>query len=256
MPVGALALAIVITGSSLTFAQTKPQSEVAPAASADQSHDLSGVWMRNAPPATGLEYWVYEFSKEDPPMTPWGEAQFKAARSSFGDHPYPLNEVNDPLYHNCAPPGVPRIYLHPTPVQIVAAPGELIMLFEYDFIRRQIFIDGRPHDKTFGPMWMGDSIGHWEGDTLVVDTVNFNTKTWLDRMGHPHSDALHVIERFRRPDHEHLALDITIDDPKAYSKPWTTHLDFLLKPWTLEEHLCVDYDTFQNVEKGETMPAK
>jgi hypothetical protein len=76
-------------------------------------------------------------------------------------------------------------------------------------------------------------------------------------MGHPHSDALHVIEHFRRPDHDHLTDDITIDDPKAYSTPWTTRLEFVLKPkWTLEEHLCVDYDTFQNVEKGETMPPK
>src|SRR2546430_1490679 len=82
--------------------------------------------------------------------------------------------------------------LHPFPMQIVQAHGEIIMLFEYDSIRHQIFTDGRPHDTALGPSWMGDSIGHWEGDVLVADTVNFNDKTWLDRMGHPHSDALHI----------------------------------------------------------------
>ena len=100
------------------------------------------------------------------------------------------------------------------------------MLFEWDSLRHQIFIDGRKHDETLGPLWMGDSIGHWEGDTLVADTVNFNDKTWLDRIGHPHSDQLHVIERIRRVDHEHLQDDITIDDPKAYTKPWTGRIDF------------------------------
>jgi hypothetical protein len=104
---------------------------------------------------------------------------------------------------------------------------------------------------------MGDSIGHWEGNTLVADTVNFNDKTWLDRMGHPHSDALHVVERIRRINHDHLIDDLTIDDRKAYSKTWTAHLDFTLKPdWTLTEQFCEDQDSFQNIEKTETAPAK
>ena len=92
-------------------------------------------------------------------------------------------------------------------------------------MRHQIFTDGRPHDKTLGPLWMGDSIGHWEGNTLVVDTVNFNDKTWVDRMGHPHSEALHVIERIRRVNHDQLVDDLTIEDSKAYTKPWTAQLD-------------------------------
>jgi hypothetical protein len=104
---------------------------------------------------------------------------------------------------------------------------------------------------------MGDSVGHWEGDTLVADTVNFNEKTWLDRVGHPHSGALHVVERIRRPNHFHLTDDITIDDPKAYTKPWTAHLDFLLRPkWTLEELYCEDQGTFDDIENNETKPAK
>src|SRR5713101_375189 len=158
--------------------------------------------------------------------------------------------LNDPIYHSCVPPGLPRIYLHPFPMQIVQVPGEVIILFEYDSIRHQIFTDGRPHDTSLGPLWMGDSIGHWEGDVLVVDTVNFNDKTWLDRMGHPHSDALHVVERIRRTDHDHLMDDLTIEDAKAFTKPWAAHMDFLLRPtWTLGEQFCEDEESFQSFDQ-------
>ena len=87
--------------------------------------------------------------------------------------------------------------------------------------------------------------------------MNFNDKTWIDRMGHPHSDALHVIERIRRVDHDHLVDDITVDDPKAYTKPWTAHMHYSLRPkWTLGEQFCEDQETFQEIEKNETTPAK
>src|ERR1700747_2136047 len=105
-----------------------------------------------------------------------------------------------------------------------------MILFEYASKRRQIFTDGRPHDTSLGPLWMGNSIGHWEGDTLVVDTVNFNDRTWLDRIGHPHSDQLDASGGFGRTAHDHLVDDITIDDPKAYTKPWTARLEFKLRP--------------------------
>ncbi len=138
-------------------------------------------------------------------------------------------------------------------MQIVDAPGEIIMLFEYDSMRRQIFTDGRPHSDSAGPTWMGDSIGHWENDTLVVDTVGFNDKTWLDRIGHPHTSELHLVERIRRPDHDTLVDDITVEDPKAYTKPWTAHEYFQLKPdWNLLEQFCEDNVTFSDIEKKET----
>jgi hypothetical protein len=255
----ALAIAGVLSISATASAQTKEPSKPPTAAIADQAHDLSGVWFddRPRPVTTNERYWIYKFNAEEPPMTAWGEAQYKAAKSSFGTTAFPLAETNDPLYHTCTPPGLPRIYLHPFPMQIVQAPGEVILLFEYDSIRHQIFTDGRPHDTTLGPLWMGDSIGHWEGDTLVADTVNFNDKTWLDRIGHPHSDALHVVERIRRKDHERLVDDITIEDPKAYTKPWTTHIEFLLRPkWTLEEQFCEDEESFQTMDKDAAAPAK
>ena len=244
---------------SRAIAQTKQPSRSATTASSNESRDLSGVWMLDRPRLIRVveRYWIYELNLEEPPMTPWGEAQYKAAKSSFGTHSFPLAETNDPIFHTCTPPGFPRIFLHPYPMQVLQVPGEVVMLFEWDSMRHAIFTDGRSHDTTLGPLWMGDSIGHWEGDTLVADTVNFNTKTWLDRVGHPHSDALHVIERIRRVNHDHLVDDITIDDPKAYTKPWTGHLDFLLRPkWTIAEQFCEDQGTFDDIENKETAPAK
>jgi hypothetical protein len=253
-----LALAIVLSCSSAASAQTTQPSKAAHAPTPPHTPDFSGVWMKDRPPATtGLEYWVYEFNLEEPPMTPWGEAQYKAAKSSVGPRGLPLAETNDPVFNGCFPPGVPRIFLYPLPMQIVQVPGEVIMLFEYDSKRRQIFTDGRPHDASLGPSWMGDSIGHWEGDTLVIDTVNLNDKTWIDSIGHPHSDALHLVERIRRINHDHLLDDITIEDPKAYTRPWTAHLDFLLRPtWTLAERFCEDDASFLEIEKKETTPGK
>jgi hypothetical protein len=252
-------IAIAQSVSSTASAQGKLPNNTSTTASPDDPHDFSGVWFDDRPrPVTVNErFWIFKFNAEEPPMTAWGEAQYKAAKSSFGIPAYPLAETNDPLYHTCTPPGLPRIYLHPFPMQIVQTPGEVILLFEYDSIRHQIFTDGRAHDTTLGPLWMGDSVGHWEGDTLVADTVNFNDKTWLDRIGHPHSDQLHVVERFRRPKHDRLMLDISIEDPKAYAKPWTTHIEFLLRPkWTLQEQFCEDEESFQSLDKDAAAPAK
>ena len=98
------------------------------------------------------------------------------------------------------------------------------MLFEAYHSYRQIFIDGRSLPDEREPAWFGYSVGKWDGDTLVVDTVGIKENTWLDDSGHPHSDALHVIERLRRPDFGHMELQLTIDDPRAYKKPWTVHI--------------------------------
>jgi hypothetical protein len=255
----AFSFAMALCFSLALSAQTKQPSKPLTAATTDAAHDLSGVWFDDRPrPLTANErYWIYKFNAEEPPMTAWGKAQYNAAKSSFGTTAYPLAETNDPLYHACTPPGFPRIFLHPFPMQIVEATGEVIMLLEYDSIRHKIFTDGRAQDTTLGPLWMGDSIGHWEGDTLVADTVNFNDKTWLDRIGHPHSDALHVIERIRRVDHDHLVDDITIEDPKAYTKPWTTHIEFGLRPkWTLQEQFCEDEESFKAMDQDAAAPAK
>jgi hypothetical protein len=251
-----LGFLIAMSCSESASAQTKDPAAPAKATNSSKTPDLSGVWMRDAPPATAAQYWIYEFNKEEPPMTEWGKAQFKAAKSSFGSHEYPLEETNDPVLRNCYPPGVPRVYMHPFPFQFIQTPGEVVMLFEVDSLRREIYTDGKPRDPDLVPLWMGSSVGHWEGDTLVVDTANFNDRTWIDRVGHPHSDKLHVIERFRRTAHDHLVDDITIDDPKAYTKPWTSRLEFKLRPWKLTEQFCEDGESFLGLEKKEASQGK
>ncbi len=176
-PLGfALALAIAWCISPPLSAQTKKPAEAQAAnKSSFDPHDLSGVWMQDHPRLITVDarYWVYKFTQEEPPMSEWGEKQFKAAKTSFGPHAYPLAETNDPVYHTCAPLGFPRIFLYPLPFQIVQTPTEVILLFEYDWLRHQIHTDGRKHDDSLGALWMGDAIGHWEGDTFVADTTKF-----------------------------------------------------------------------------------
>ena len=261
----ALVFAMALGLSSIAAAQTKPpDASKKPASSPTTAtapfdpHDLTGVWMQDRPRLGTVlaRYWIYELTPEEPPMTEWGLAQYNAAKSSFGTRSVPIAETNDPVYKSCAPPGFPRAFFHAFPLQIVQTPGEVILLFEWDSVRHQIFTDGRKHDDALGPLWMGDSIGHWEGDTLVADTVNFNDKTWLDRIGHPHSAQLHVIEHIRRVDRDHLQDEVTIDDPKAYSKPWSGTVYFLLHPkWTLAEEFCEDFGSFTDIEDRETAPA-
>jgi hypothetical protein len=255
----ALAFATFFSGSVAAPAQTKLPSPTPATPAPFDAHDLSGVWYDDHPRLIRVQdrYWAYTYSLDVPPMTPWAQAKFDSAKASFGPHAYPLVETTDPLYHTCAPIGFPIAYLYPLPMQIVQTTGEVIVFFEWDSLRHQILTDGRPHDTALGPLWMGDSIGHWEGDTLVADTTNFNDKTWLDRMGHPHSDSLHVVERIHRIDHDHLIDDITIEDPKAYTKPWTAHLPFVLKPkWTLAEQFCEDEASFQSIDKDAAAPGK
>ena len=233
-------------------AQQEPASAQPPTA----TPDLSGLWsrLRDAAVSRGYGMYILDFGKTDSPMTPWAAAKYKITSAMYhGDDPSTV--LADPVFQ-CFPPGVPRIYLFNFPVQIVQIPGQVLMLFEYDHFVRRIYTDGRPHDSGQGPLWMGDSIGKWEGDTLVVDTTNFNDKTFIDRVGRPHSDALHLVERMRRVDQSSLEIDFTIDDPKAYTKPWGTKLIFESKPtWKVLEQICEDNASFIGLNEKATQPA-
>ncbi len=213
-----------------------PQTEPAP-------HDFSGVWNWTS----GI-YAYAAFAKDDPPMTPWGQAQYDAAKPSQGAHGVKLSETNDKVY-KCAPPGMPYIYIQLFPMQIVQTPTEVIEIFEYDHIVRHIFIDGRKHPADLTPSYNGHSIGHWEGDTLVVDTIGLNGKNWLDRVGHPESDQMHIVERIHRVDEKTLQVHLTFDDPKSYTKPWSAQVGFRLHPdWDILEHVCEDNLDFESFE--------
>jgi hypothetical protein len=248
-------LAALATAPSMRAQQAqRPAAETKGAAP-----DLAGVWNAR-PPANAqmAELIIYfsTFGKGEPAMTPSAEALYRSAKPSFGPRSVTMEETNDPVYQ-CYPPGLPRVYLHPFPLQIIQLPTEVVMLFEYDHTVRHIFTDGREHPKDVDPTWMGSSIGHWEGDTLVVDTVGFNDKTWLDRIGHPHSSDLHVVERMRRPDRGTLQIDFHIEDPKAYTKPIDSTMFFDLKPtWNIMEQVCMDNGSFLNFEKKEAVAPK
>jgi hypothetical protein len=198
------------------FAQTANPSKIAGSAP-----DLTGVWQID-------HFQPNLFPKGNAPFTAWGAAQFKLADTL----------VNDPNLA-CLPHGIPRLMFVPLPMEIFQVPGKVLMYQEAGNQLRQIHLD-RQHPKEFDTLtYNGDSIGKWEGDTLVVDTIGFNDITWLDHAGLPHSEALHVTERVRRVNHDTLQDDFTIEDTKAYTKPWMAQQIYKLKPgWEIAEYIC------------------
>ena len=218
--------------------------------------DLSGTWDRpgaakESPAGAGFTQNAQQrqgilprqaFTKEEPPMQPWAAEKFKLAREGKPDLYEDGRDELDPSY-NCFPPGTPRVFTIPRPFEIRQFPDQVLLLFETDHSVRRIYMDGRGHPEGYPITWMGHSIGKWDGDTLVVDTVAINDKTWLDALGHPHSDALHVVERFRRVNHDTLEIDFLFDDPKAYTKPWTGKKVYQLMPPGFEvlEDVNCDY---------------
>jgi hypothetical protein len=247
-----LAGAAAVAFTPVLQAQAMPNSSAAkpPAASVPApDHDLSGVWNMRATP-TQRKYINSTWSADGPEMTAWAKERYEATKPSNGPRTHSLKETDDPVLKSCLPPGVPRIYLQPFPMEIVQTPKETLLLYEYDHTVRRIFTDGRKHPDDVTPTYMGDSIGNWDGDTFVVDTIGFNDKTWLDRDGHGHSDQLQVIERFHRADRDNMQVDITMEDPKALVKPWISQVFFQLKPtWDISELVCTDNAAFLDFEK-------
>lgn len=192
------------------------------------------------------------------PMTPWGLDRFKANKPAHGQDQ--VSNSNDPI-NKCVPPGVPRVYVMPSPLEIVQTADRLVMLFEYNSLFRIIYLDGREPPKDADPTYMGWSNGHWEADTLVVDATGFNGKGWLDRVGHPYSEDLQLREHFRRTNPQTLQLDITFHDPKAYTRDWTGQKLFKLHPeWHLGEYFCEDQYLFDEYQQkagfGSFLPSK
>jgi hypothetical protein len=147
------------------------------------------------------------------------------------------NLQKDHMSVQCLPWG-PNYSNSARKAKIVQSPG-LIVILDEDLTYRQIFLDGRALETTPNPSWMGYSVGHWEGDTLVVESFGFNDRTWLDRDGHPHTEALRMTERYRRLDFGHLDIEITLNDPAVYTRPWTVALNAELAADTeLLEYVC------------------
>ena len=194
----------------------------------DGKPDLSGIWNPNPKYLRDL---ASDLKPGDVQMQPWAEKIFNERKAGLHSHLEPDA--------NCLPQGVPKLDAAPVPWKLVQLPGEVVILYEAFTQYRQIFLDGRQLPKDPNPTWLGYSVGRYEGDTLVVETSGFNGKAWLDQAGHPGTESLHVTERYRRKDFGHLEIEITINDPKAYNKPWTAKEDPILMVDTeLLEFIC------------------
>jgi len=200
-----------------------------PRRTADGHPDLSGFWI----PASGVKYLLNlaaDMKPDQIPLKSSGQAVYQERIETNGkDHPGV----------RCWPSGIPEKDNIPDGVKVVQTPDLVIFLHESRTIYRQIFTDGRPLPRNAQPTWMGYSIGRWEGDTLVVETIGQNGKTWLDMRGLPATESLKVVERFTRPTIGHIDIDVTIDDSQAYTKPWNVKLGWNLLPDAeLIESIC------------------
>jgi hypothetical protein len=208
--------------------------------------DLSGIWIatgalrlmegeealaaaREADRAAGREP---PPPAEPPPYRPAAEARRQEYLARRG--------IDDPMAR-CLLTGVPRIKFRPLPFEIVQLPDRVIILYEIHHAFRIIPTDGRPHPEDLEPSYLGDSIAHWEGDTLVVDVTGFNDKTWLSSVGTIHSEQLRVTERYTRDTFDTIRYEVTMEDPEVFTEPWRMNETFRLRPdERLREYECIE----------------
>jgi hypothetical protein len=217
----------------------------------DGKPDLSGVWQSNPDPAgkpPGVQivesihdnfviprYFVDITADSQP-----GQSLLQPAAAATFMQNLQSGGKNDPIAH-CKPTGVPAIANVPIPFKIIQTEKIVVILYEEGSVFRQVFLDARKTVQDPQPRWMGYSTGKWEGDTLVVDSVGFTSKSWLDRLGHTHSEAMRVTERYRRTDVGHLEFEVTIDDPKTFTKPVKyTQKATLVPDEDLLEYFCTE----------------
>ena len=253
----AAAMVLVVIATSLPHAQRgaqAPGGQSIPRA-ADGKPDLSGIWI-----ATGAmmlmegEEAVKAVQQADaaigrppvrrdpPPYKPEAEArrQYYLARRG----------IDDPMAL-CLLSGVPRISARPLPFEIIQLPGRVVIIYEIHHAFRLIPTDGRPHPDDIEPSYLGDSVARWDGDTLVVDTIGFNDKTWLAGVGTIHSEKLRVTERFTRDTYASIRYDVTMEDPEVFTKPWQTQEIFRLRPnERIREYECIENnEDIKRIEK-------
>jgi hypothetical protein len=221
----------------------KPDLGAACPRTADGKPDLSGLWVMETKRVGNPEFPgcaavsdafvnIAGGIKEGLPYQPWAAELVKTRRTE--------QRVNDPM-SRCAPIGPVRLHTWNGPRKVVQTPGLLMILNELDTSYRQIYTDGRPLPVDPNPSWNGYSSGKWEGDTLVVQTTGFRDGIWLDGTGNPMTDAAKITEKFHRPDFGHLQIEVTVDDPKAYTKPWTVKLNQVIALDTdMLDFVCAD----------------
>ncbi len=293
----AMASLAVLAFHSLAFAQAPgrggrgPMLErIKPSDKKFDPHDLAGIWTRNGSPggygggSTCADCGDRGFNNDVVPFTPQGQKMFDANKPSYGRllnsaeaaaHPeeaigrrraVPPANGSDP-YQYCNPEGVTRALIYPDPAEFIVLPDRIYQHFEWGYGLRTIWMDGRKlPDDPDQPRWWGYSVGHWDGDTLVVDSAGFDERTWVDHFGYPHSDQMHLQERYHRTNYNTLELVMTITDPKVYTKPWvsqTKRFHMLAKDgiktadgWTgIMEDICAPADEVDQFDKRVRDPA-
>jgi hypothetical protein len=246
---------VLLMFAALASAQTAPSQWGAGTSSPVQNenksgpapkHDISGIW---DPGDNGIQQLGSKAMPEDgnpqhqPPLTPEGREALNQNKPSNGLRAVLPADTNDPVV-TCDPQGMPREDLYEIrTTQILQTPQKIFLLYTFGKVWRVIWTDGRELPKDPEPRWYGYSVGKWVDDyTLVVQTTGLDDRTWIDRAGRPHSDALRVEERFHRADRDHLELSVTIEDPKMYTKPWLAldKLRFDLQPrdFDVREMIC------------------
>jgi hypothetical protein len=253
-------------------------------------HDLSGIWTRNGSPggygggSTCRDCGDRGFGNDVPPFTPLGQKMFDANKPSYGRnlgsaeanaHPeehigrrraVPPANGTDP-YQTCNPMGVTRALIYPDPMEMNVLPDKIFQQFEWGYGTRTIWTDGRKlPDDPDQPRWWGYSVGKWDGNTFVIDSNGFDERTWIDHFGYPHSDQMHLQERYRRVAYDVIELSMTITDPKVYTRPWVSQIKkFRLLPkdaiktidgWAgVMEDVCAPADEVDQFNKRVRDPA-
>ena len=209
-----------------------PDLTAEPPKAPDGHPDLSGVWMPNTAPLQDLAIGVEKGDSNIPYLPSAAALTKQRANGARGK--------DDPAAY-CVP-GMPKLIYLPYPYKIYQLPGVTVILYEGFTTFRQIFTDGRELPKDPQPSWIGYSVGRWDGDTFVVETMGVNEKTWLDNVGRPHSDALRIVERYRRRSVGAMDVTVTFEDPKTYARPWTVNVSpsRLLVGQDLLEYVCTE----------------
>ena len=219
------------------------------------AHDLTGVWSTPTTPGYFERHslddkWIDTKDKKvppqmrsntsPPPMTEWGKAKFEANKVSYGPRAVEPEFNNDPV-SQCEPFGFPRDLWEANlrPFEFIQTSDRVLQHMQYHDTWRTIWTDGRALPKDPDPAWYGYSIGKWDGETFVVESIGYDDRTWIDHFGNPHSDQMHLVERYRRVDKDTLKLDMTLTDPKTYTKPWVADtITFVNPKAAIFEEIC------------------
>lgn len=261
--VSIVALAAVLTFSSRGSAQTArptwlecPQCQTPEAREESRKkeanlpfdpHDLTGIWNQNR----------IQLNRNAPPLTAWGKARYDATITETKVNGQTVSNSKDPMLI-CDPLGWPRWFTYNYGFEFAKMPDRLIQFLEWGHTYRTIWTDGRelPKIEDVDPRWLGYSVGRWEGDTFVVESIGFDDRSWLSenrvdrRYGYPHSDELRTVERYKRVNHNTLDVSLTITDPKTFTQPWVTTGQILRSPGTeLGEYFCVPSEAQEHTNR-------